>query len=69
LHAYLRVTVDDASYNVDDVPRLFARLLKTSAMEGEYVLRREDAAPVPIRYRAFVFSDGGHATVWETVEV
>jgi PAS domain-containing protein len=64
----LRMTVDDVSYNVDDVPRLFARFLKTGAMEGEYVLRRKDATPLLIRYRAFVFSDGCNAAIWEPVQ-
>jgi PAS domain-containing protein len=64
----LRMTVDDVSYNVDDAPRLFAQFLKTGAMEGEYILRRKDATPVLIRYRAFVFSDGCHAAIWEPVK-
>jgi hypothetical protein len=64
----LRMTVDDVSYHVDDVPGLFAEFLKTGAMEGEFVLRRKDATPVLIRYRAFVFSDGCNAAIWEPVK-
>jgi PAS domain-containing protein len=64
----LRMTVDDVSYNIDEVPGLFAQYLKTGAMEGDYVLRRKDATPVPIRYRAFVFSDGCNAAVWEPIQ-
>jgi PAS domain S-box-containing protein len=36
----LSKTIEDVSYNVNEVPRLFAQYLKTGAMEGEFVLRR-----------------------------
>ena len=61
----LRMTVDDISYNVDEVPHLFAQYLKAGAMEGEYVLRHKDGTPIPIHYRAFVFRDGCNAAIWK----
>jgi PAS domain S-box-containing protein len=61
---FLRMNVDDASYKADEVPELFGRYLKDGAMEGEYVLRRKDGTPVPMHFRAVVFSDGCNAAVW-----
>jgi PAS domain-containing protein len=63
----LSKTVDEVSYNVNEVPQLFAHYLKKGNMEGEYVLRRQDKTPVPIRFKAFVFSDGCNAAVWEPI--
>ncbi len=61
----LRMTVEDISYNVDEVPQLFAQYLKAGAMEGAYVLRHKDGTPIPIHYRAFVFRDGCNAAIWK----
>ena len=61
----LRMTVDDISYDVDEVPQLFAQYLKAGAMEGEYVLRHKDGTPIPIHYRAFVFRDACNAAIWK----
>jgi PAS domain-containing protein len=61
----LQKTIDDVSYNDSEVPALFAQYLETGRQEGEYVLRRKDGTPVLIRYRAFLFSDGCKAAVWE----
>jgi hypothetical protein len=59
------MTVEDISYNVNEVPQLFAQYLKAGAMEGEYVLRHKDGTPIPIHYRAFVFRDGCNAAIWK----
>jgi PAS domain-containing protein len=64
----LEKRIEDISYDVGEVPRLFAQYVKAGALEGEYVLQREDRTPLPIRYQAFVFSDGCHAAVWEPVQ-
>lgn len=63
----LRMTVDDVSFNINDVPKLFAQYLETGAMEGEYVLRHKEGTPIPIRYRAFVFNDGCNAAIWQPI--
>jgi hypothetical protein len=52
---------------VSQVPTLFAQYVEGGALEGEYVLQRKDRTPLPIRYQAFVFSDGCHAAVGEPV--
>jgi PAS domain-containing protein len=57
-------TIDDLSYKLDEVPQLFAKYLKDGSLEGEFVLRRKDQAPVPIRFKAVVFKDGCHAAIW-----
>ena len=64
----LRKRIDDVSYNLDEVPKLFAEYLEAGRLEGEYVLQRNDMVPVPIRYRAFVFSDGCNAAIWEPIK-
>jgi PAS domain-containing protein len=64
----LRKTIDDVSYSLEEVPKLFAQYLKAGRLEGEYVLQHKDRVPVPIRYQAFVFSDGCNAAIWEPVK-
>jgi PAS domain-containing protein len=64
----LNKTVDSVSYDLEEVPRLFARYLEAGKLDGEYVLQRKDMTPVPIRYRAFVFSDGCNAAIWEPIK-
>lgn len=64
----LNKTVEDVSYNVNEVPQLFAQYLKAGAMEGEYVLQRKDKTPVPIRYKALVLRDGCNAAVWQPIK-
>ena len=59
--------IEDISYDVHEVPRLFAQYLQSGTLEGEYVLQRQDHTPLPIRYKAFVFSDGCCAAIWEPV--
>ena len=59
--------IEDISYDIREVPNLFAQYVKAGVQEGEYVLQRKDRTPLPIRYQAFVFSDGCHAAVWEPV--
>jgi PAS domain-containing protein len=64
----LQKSIDDISYHDDDVKRLFKEYLDAGRLEGEYVLMSKDRTPVPIRYRSFVFGDGGLAAIWEPVE-
>ena len=59
--------IEDISYDVNEVPKLFAQYLQHGTLEGEYVLQRQNRAPLPIRYKAFVFSDGCRAAIWEPV--
>lgn len=63
----LEKRIEDISYDVSQVPTLFSQYVERGTLEGEYVLQRKDRTPLPIRYQAFVFSDGCHAAVWEPV--
>src|SRR5205085_1176739 len=65
--ALLGKRIEDISYDVHAVPLLFAQFLETGAQTGEYVLQRRDCTPLPIHYRAFLFSDGCHAAIWDPV--
>jgi|SRR5450432_2129074 hypothetical protein len=62
---FLQMTIDDVSYSGSEVSTLFAQYLRSGNMEGDYVLQRKDRTPVLVHYRAFVFSDGCKAAVWE----
>ncbi len=59
--------IEDISYDINEVPKLFSQYLQSGTLEGEYVLQRQDHTPLPIRYKAFVFSDGCCAAIWEPV--
>ena len=63
----LQKTIDDISYNVDAVPKLFSDFIDSGAQEGDYVLQSKDRKPVPIHYQAFVFPDGCKAAAWEPI--
>jgi PAS domain-containing protein len=64
----LAQTIDDVSFHGSEVSKLFAEYLQRGQMNGEYVLRHKNGAPIPIRYRAFVFADGCAAAVWDPVK-
>lgn len=63
----LRKRIEDVSYGLELVAKLFAQYVQDRAQEGDYVLCRRDLTPLPIVYRAFVFDDGCHAAIWEPV--
>lgn len=63
----LEKRIEDISYDVSQVPKLFAQFVEAGAQNGEYVLQRKDRTPLPIRYQASLFSDGCHAAVWEPI--
>src|SRR5579859_5660184 len=62
----LQRKIEDISYNAD-VAELFANYLQTGFQEGDYVLQSSTMEPVAIHYRAFVFSDGCIAAIWEPI--
>jgi PAS domain-containing protein len=59
--------IEDLSYDIGAVPKLFTQYLQARTMDGEFVLQRRDHTPLPIRYRSFVFTDGCCAAIWEPV--
>jgi PAS domain-containing protein len=61
-------TVVEVSFNAGEVSQLFTEYLRRGEMNGEFVLRHETGRPIPIRYRAFVFTDGCTAAVWEPIK-
>lgn len=61
-------TIDNVSFHDNEVSKLFAEYLHRGRMDGEYVLRHKSGTPVPIRYRAFVFSDGCTAAIWDPIK-
>ena len=61
-------TIDEVSFNAGEVSQLFTEYLRRGEMNGEFVLRHETGTPIPIRYRAFVFTDGCTAAVWEPIK-
>jgi PAS domain-containing protein len=61
-------TIENVSFHDGEVSKLFAEYLQRGRMDGEYVLRHKSGAPIPIRYRAFVFTDGCAAAIWEPLK-
>jgi PAS domain-containing protein len=61
-------TIDSVSFHDEHVSRLFAEYLERGQLDGEFVLKHKSGKPVPIRYRAFVFSDGCSAAIWEPIK-
>ena len=61
-------TIDIVSFHAAEVSKLFAEYLQCGEMNGEFVLRHKTGTPIPIRYRAFVFTDGCTAAVWEPIK-
>ncbi len=64
----LASTIDNVSFHAAEVSKLFAEYLQRGQMNGEFVLRHKTGAPIPIRYRAFVFNDGCTAAIWEPIK-
>ena len=60
-------TIDDISYDVSEVPKLFELYRAKGGQQGEFVLQHKNRTPVPIRYKAFVFDDGCNAAIWEPI--
>jgi len=63
----LQKKIDEISYQ-PNVTGLFAEYLRTGTQEGDYILQHKDRTPVPVRYRAFQFSDGCKAAIFEPLE-
>lgn len=64
----LNMTIDDASYRPDRVPAMFEQYEKEGKLNGQYILRHKSGKPIFIEYRAFAFSDGCLAAVWEPIK-
>lgn len=61
-------SIEHVSFHDGEVSKLFAEYLRRGKMDGEFVLRHKDGKPIPIRYRAFLFTDGCAAAVWEPIK-
>jgi PAS domain-containing protein len=64
----LQKSVEDVSYKMTNVPRIFDRFLQQGKMEGDYVLRHKDGGAIPIHYRALSFPDGCNAAIWTPIK-
>lgn len=64
----LKKTIDDISYDLEAVPKLFAQFVAMGTLEGQYILQSKNKVPIPIRYRAFLFSDGCKAAIWDPIK-
>lgn len=61
-------SIEHVSFHDGEVWKPFAEYLRRGKMGGEFVLRHKDGKPRPIRYRAFLFTDGCAAAVWEPIK-
>jgi len=63
----LRKTVDDLSCWRDELPGLFQTYMRKRRLDGEHVVSQRSGAPLPIRYRSFVFADGCKGSLLEEI--
>lgn len=64
---FLSKTIDDISYWLEDLPSIFKEFMRRGKLEGAYVLKHADGAPLAIRYHAFLFPDGCKAAGWKPI--
>ena len=64
----LHKSIEEVSFQMDNVPQVFALFVTQGAMEGDYVLRHKDGSAIPIHYRAITCADGCHAAVWTPIK-
>ena len=64
----LTKTIEDVSFDFDEVAPLFTTYLHSGAQEGDYILRHKTGDPVYVKYRAWVFPDGCLAATWQPAE-
>lgn len=60
--------IEDISYDLNSVPRLFAEFIESGMQTGDFVLQGKDGNPIPIKYSSFVFSDGCKAAMWQPIK-
>lgn len=63
----LNRTIDQISYEPDDVRELFEQYQERKALEGEHILRHKTGRPVAVRFRSWIFNDGCMAAICEPV--
>jgi PAS domain len=64
---FLRRSIDDLSYWLDELPGRFEAYIRRGKQDGEYLLRQRNGGPLPIRYRSYIFADGCMAGEWEPI--
>jgi hypothetical protein len=65
---FLKKTIDDLSYWLEDVPELFKDFLRRGKQAGTYILKHKNGFPLPIQYRSFAFPDGCKAAGWTPIK-
>lgn len=60
--------IEDISYDLHSVPRLFAEFIESGMQTGDFILQGKEGNPIPIKYRSFVFADDCKAAIWEPIK-
>ncbi|HXN24991.1 MAG TPA: response regulator [Candidatus Dormibacteraeota bacterium] len=63
----LNKTLDQISYEPEDVPGLFEQYQQRKALEGEHILKHKSGRPIAVRFRSWVFPDGCMAAICDPV--
>jgi PAS domain len=63
----LKKRIDDLSYGLHRLSKLFATFLRQGNLNGEYVVRQSNGAPLPLTYRSYIFPDGCKGSAWEVI--
>lgn len=61
-------TIEQISYDTAEVAPRFDSYLKQGLQEGDFILSNRNGAPILVKYRSWVFSDGCLAAAWQPAE-
>lgn len=65
----LDMSIDDLSYDPEEVPVLFTKYLRRGMLKGKFILKHRTGRPVLIKYESHVFPDGCMAAVWQPLQI
>lgn len=65
---FLKKTIDDLSYWLEDLPVLFKDFVRYGKQDGTYILKHKNGFPLPIQYCSFAFPDGCKAAGWTPIK-
>jgi CheY-like chemotaxis protein len=65
----LDMSIDDVSYDPEEVPVLFRKYLRLGMLNGQFILKHRTGRPIVINYESHRFADGCMAAVWQPVQV
>jgi CheY-like chemotaxis protein len=65
----LDMSIDDISYDPEEVPALFRKYVQCGKLNGQFILKHKTGKPIIINYESHLFADGCMAAVWQPVQI